>query len=139
MMADELECLELAAHLLNMENKYEDWDEVWDTLYDLHGIDEDGFCWLVNKLLPLIKIGGMLPDEPMYKGFAKHLGGDLGLYLAKTDFGMTRSEYIEHIAYGWAYEKVKDCENCFEVTITKNGKEPILLTVCKNKREMEAI
>lgn len=126
--AGELECVELAAHVLGMEDKYEDWPEVWDRLYDEHGIDEEGFQWLINRLLPLIKVGGMLPDDQMYKGFAKHLGGDLEVYLAKTDYGMTLGRFKKAIAFEWVYDQIKELDGAFQVTIRRNDKDPIRVT-----------
>jgi hypothetical protein len=131
MIADELDCVELAAYILNMGDKYEDWSDVWDKLYDEHGIDDGGFKWLINKLLPLIKVGGLLPNEKMYKGFAKHIGGDLGVYLAKTDYGMTLEEFRKRIAYDWAFEQVKDREVGMEFEVTKDKNERIKITIEK--------
>lgn len=94
-MIDNFECAELAAHLLGMGDDWEDEEQVWVRLGDVHEIDEDGFCWLINQLVPMIDIAESPMTGTIYKGFSKQLKPGLSLWLAKTEcpeFGKTRQK-----------------------------------------------
>lgn len=82
---DDFECCELAAHLLDMEGEDYDLDDVWGALYEQHEIDEDGFCWLINQLVPLIDVGKSPLTGNLYKGFSKELAPGLKEWLVKME------------------------------------------------------
>ena len=82
---DELEALELAAHLLGIDEYADDLDEqVEQKIYDKYQIEFDCFRVLANDLLPLCDVGQSPITKQLFRGFSireeKH-----GRWLAKVD------------------------------------------------------
>jgi len=84
-MMDELETLELAAHLLGLDENADDLDEqIEDKLHEKYEIDYHNFRVLCSELLPLCDVGQSPITKQMFRGFSireeKH-----GRWLAKVD------------------------------------------------------
>jgi len=84
-MMDELEALELAAHLLGIDEDADDLDEqVEQKMYDKYQIEFYMFRVLASDLLPLCDLGQSPITKQLFRGFSireeKH-----GRWLAKVD------------------------------------------------------
>ena len=84
-MMDELEALELAAHLLGIDECADDLDEqVEEKIYDRYAIEFHNFRVLASELLPLCDVGQSPITKELFRGFSvreeKH-----GRWLAKVD------------------------------------------------------
>ena len=84
-MIDELEALELAAHLLGIDENAEDLDEqVEQKLYDKYQIELCCFMALANDLLPLCDVGQSPITKKLFRGFSVREETH-GRWLAKVD------------------------------------------------------
>ena len=84
-MMDELETLELAAHLLGIDENADDFEErVDDKLYETWGIDYDSFRSLCSSLLPLCEVGQSPITKQIFRGFAVR-EEKYGRWLARVD------------------------------------------------------
>ena len=84
-MMEELEALELAAHLLGIDEDADDLDEqVEQKMYDKYQIEFYMFRVLASDLLPLCDLGQSPITKQLFRGFSireeKH-----GRWLAKVD------------------------------------------------------
>ena len=84
-MMDELEALELAAHLLGIDEYAEDLDEqVEEKMYEKYEIEFHNFRVLASDLLPLCDVGQSPITKELFRGFSireeKH-----GRWLARVD------------------------------------------------------
>lgn len=84
-MMDELEALELAAHLLSIDEDADDLDEqVEQKIYDKYEIEFHNFRVLASELLPLCDVGQSPITKKFFRGFSireeKH-----GRWLARVD------------------------------------------------------
>lgn len=84
-MLDELEALELAAHLLGISEDADDLDEqVEEKIYEKYAIEFHNFRVLAHDLLPLCDVGQSPITKEFFRGFSireeKH-----GRWLAKVD------------------------------------------------------
>ncbi len=115
-MIDSFECCELAAHLSGIED-FEDEDDVWGKLWVDHEIDQDGFCWLINKLVPMMNVGESPISHKMNIGFSKKLGDGIIESIIKKE--LENSEIFKRqIAIRWIFEEMKDREKGFEMDLT---------------------
>jgi hypothetical protein len=84
-MMDELEALELAAHLLGIDADSDTLDEqVEEKIYERYQIEFHSFRVLASELLPMCDIGQSAITKQLFRGFSireeKH-----GRWLAKVD------------------------------------------------------
>jgi hypothetical protein len=84
-MMDELEALELAAHLLGIDEDADDLDEqVEQKMWEKYEIEFSNFRVLANDLLPLCDVGQSPITKELFRGFSireeKH-----GRWLARVD------------------------------------------------------
>jgi len=107
-MVDSFECCELAACILGIE-EYEDEEDVWEQMYEEHDIEKDAFCWLINKLVPMIAIGESLLGKTINLGFSKKLGNGISELLVKREL-KNPEVFKENIAIGWIFQKMTDRE-----------------------------
>ena len=70
-MMDELEALELAAHLLGIDEDADDLDEqVEQKIYDKYQIEFQCFRMLAADLLPLCDVGQSPITKKLFRGFS---------------------------------------------------------------------
>ena len=130
-MIQSFECCELAARLLGMGDDWEDEDEVWEKLYDLHEIGGDGFCWLVNQLLPMIDIAESPMTGDTYKGFSKVLKPGLSEWLVKMECPEFK-EKTNQIAMKYLIDGVQEGSNEYSMEIGKaDPREKYRVTVAR--------
>ena len=84
-MLDELEALELAAHLLGIDEDADDLDEqVEEKIYDRYAIEFHNFRVLCSELLPLCDVGQSLITKKLFRGFSVREETH-GRWLARVD------------------------------------------------------
>lgn len=84
-MMSELDALELAAHLLGIDEDADDLDDqVEEKIYERYEIELHNFRVLVSELLPMCDVGQSPITKELFRGFSireeKH-----GRWLAKVD------------------------------------------------------
>lgn len=84
-MMDELEALELAAHLLGIDEYADDLDEqVEEKIYERYEIEFHNFRVLCSELLPLCDVGQSPITKQLFRGFSVREETH-GRWLAKVD------------------------------------------------------
>jgi len=84
-MMDELEALELAAHLLGIDEDADDLDEqVEEKIYERYAIEFHNFRVLASELLPLCDMGQSPITKEFFRGFSIREETH-GRWLAKVD------------------------------------------------------
>lgn len=84
-MMSELDALELAAHLLGIDEDADDLDEqVEEKIYERYEIEFHNFRVLVSELLPMCDVGQSPITKEMFRGFSIR-EEKYGRWLAKVD------------------------------------------------------
>ncbi len=84
-MMDKLEALELAAHLLGIDEDADDLDEqVEEKIYERYEIEFHNFRVLASELLPLCDVGQSPITKELFRGFSIREETH-GRWLAKVD------------------------------------------------------
>ena len=84
-MMDELEALELAAHLLGIDEDADDLDEqVVEKIYERYEIEFHNFRVLCSELLPLCDVGQSPITKELFRGFSVREETH-GRWLARVD------------------------------------------------------
>lgn len=84
-MMDELEALELAAHLLGIDEDADDLDEqVEAKIYERYEIEFHNFRVLCSELLPLCDVGQSPITKELFRGFSVREETH-GRWLARVD------------------------------------------------------
>ena len=84
-MMYELEALELAAHLLGIDEDADDLDDqVEEKLYERYEIEFHNFRVLCSELLPLCDVGQSPITKEMFRGFSVREETN-GRWLARVD------------------------------------------------------